>query len=65
MSEDGPSRRFGYIQTYDKKPKRRLFEILRSQGMQMNQRVMFFSDGGADIREVQSYLNPEGEQYLD
>jgi hypothetical protein len=24
-----------------------------------------FSDGGTDIREVQSYLNPEGEQYLD
>jgi hypothetical protein len=65
MSEDGPSRCFGYTQTYDQKPKRRLFEVLRSQGMQMNQRVMFFSDGGADIREVQSYLNPEGEQYLD
>jgi hypothetical protein len=65
LSEDGPSRCFGYTQTYDKKPKRRLFEVLRSQGMQMNQRVMFFSDGGADIREVQSYLNPEGEQYLD
>jgi hypothetical protein len=65
MSEDGPSRCFGYTQTYDEKPKRRLFEMLRSQGMQMNQRVMFFSDGGADIREVQSYLNPEGEQYLD
>lgn len=65
MSEDGPSRCFGYTQTYDEKPKRRLFEMLRSQGMQMNQRVMFFSDGGADIRAVQSYLNPEGEQYLD
>jgi hypothetical protein len=65
MSEDGPSRCFGYTQTYDEKPKQRLFELLRSQGMQMNQRVMFFSDGGADIREVQSYLNPEGEQYLD
>src|SRR5258707_15098115 len=33
--------------------------------MQMNQRVMFFSDGGADIREVQLYLNPEAEHYLD
>ena len=65
MSEDGPSRCFGYTQTYDEKPKRRLFELLCSQGMQMNQRVMFFSDGGADIREVQSYLNPEGEQCLD
>ena len=33
--------------------------------MQMNQRVMFFSDGGTDIREVQLYLNPEAEHYLD
>ena len=31
----------------------------------MNQRVMFFSNGGADIREVQLYLNPETEHYLD
>ena len=33
--------------------------------MQMNQRVMFFSDGGTDVREVQLYLNPEAEHYLD
>jgi hypothetical protein len=33
--------------------------------MQINQRVMFFSDGGTDIREVQLYLNPEAEHYLD
>ena len=61
MSEDRPSRCFGFVQTYDEKPKRRLFELLKGQGMQMNQRVMFFSDGGADIREVQHYLNPEAE----
>ena len=46
MAEDGPSRCFGFVQTYDEKPKRRLFELLKGQGMQMNQRVMFFSDGG-------------------
>jgi hypothetical protein len=38
---------------------------LKGQGMQMNQHVMFFSDGGTDIREVQLYLNPEAEHYLD
>jgi hypothetical protein len=27
--------------------------------MQMNQQVMFFSDGGSDVREVQQYLNAE------
>jgi hypothetical protein len=62
MSEEGPSRCFGSVQTYDQKPKRRL---LKGQGMQMNQRVMFFSDGGSDVREVQQYLNTEAEHYLD
>jgi hypothetical protein len=65
MSEDRPSRCFRFVQTYDEKPKRGLFELLKGQGMQMNQRVMFFSDGGTDIREVQQYLNPEAEHYLD
>jgi hypothetical protein len=37
---------------------------LNEQG-QMNQRVMFFSDGGTDIREVQLHLNPEAQHYLD
>ena len=40
MSEGGPSRCFGFVQTYDPKPKRRLFELLKGQGMQMNQQVM-------------------------
>jgi hypothetical protein len=65
MAEEEPSRCFGFVQTYDEKPKRRLFELLKGQGMQMNQRVMFFSDGGADIRDLQLYLNPEAEHYLD
>lgn len=52
---------FGFVQTHDEKPKRRLFEVLKSQGMQMNQQVVFFSDGGDDVRELQMYLNPEAE----
>ena len=31
---DGRPACFGYVQTYDTKPKRRLFDVLRSQGMQ-------------------------------
>lgn len=65
ISEEVPDRRFGFVQTYDQKPKRRLFELLKEQGMQMNQQVKFFSDGGADIRDMQLYLNPEAENYLD
>jgi len=56
---------FGFVQTYDRKPKRRLFEVLKSQGMAMNQQVVFLTDGGEDVRDLPLYLNPHAEQYLD
>jgi hypothetical protein len=59
------SKCFAFVQVYDEKPKRRLFEVLRSQGLQMNQQVEFLSDGGEDVRNVQLYLNPEAEHLLD
>lgn len=59
------SKCFAFVQTFDKKPKRRLFEALRSQGLQINQQVEFLSDGGEDVRNVQMYLNPEAEHLLD
>jgi hypothetical protein len=40
--EDIPSsKRFGFVQTLDQKPKRRLYEVLKSQGMQLNQHAQF------------------------
>lgn len=56
---------FAFVQTYDEKPKRRLFELLQSQGMRMNQQIDFLSDGGEDVRQVQLYLNPEAQHLLD
>jgi len=56
---------FGYAQTYDTKPRRRLFEVLRSQGMQANQQVTFLTDGGEDIRDIPCYLNAQAEHLLD
>ena len=52
---------FGYVQTYDTKPKRRLFEVLKSQGMRANQQVTFLTDGGEDIRDLPAtcYLLPQ------
>jgi hypothetical protein len=44
---------FAFVQTYDEKPKRRLFELLQAHGMQPNQQVEFLSDGGEDVRQVQ------------
>jgi len=65
MPAEGPSKCFGFVQTYDRKPKRRLFEVLRSQRMQMNQQVTFLTDGGDDVRDLPLYMNPQAEQYLD
>jgi hypothetical protein len=48
-----------------KSPRRRLFELLQSQGMQPNQQVDFLSDGGEDVRNVQLYFNPQAEHLLD
>jgi hypothetical protein len=56
---------FGMVQSYDEKPKRRLFEVLSSQGMQMNQEIYFMSDGEKSVRELQLYLNPRAKHLLD
>jgi hypothetical protein len=56
---------FGYVQTYDQKPRQRLWEVMKSQGMQENQQVVFMSDGGEDVRQVQEYLHPNGEHIID
>ncbi|MGC1734642.1 MAG: ISKra4 family transposase [Pseudonocardiaceae bacterium] len=56
---------FGYVQTYDTKPKRRLVEVLKAQGMAANQQVTFLTDGGEDIRDVPCYLNPQADHLLD
>jgi hypothetical protein len=65
MPATGKSSCFGYVQTYDKKPKRRLFDVLAAHGMQANQQVTFLTDGGEDIRELPRYLNPDSEHLLD
>jgi hypothetical protein len=64
--EDIPSSKcFGFVQTCDQKPKRRLFEVLNSQGLQMNQQLTFLSDGGDTVRDLQLYMSPEAEHLSD
>lgn len=65
IPDTGASKCLGFVQTYDLKPKRRLFEMLKSQGMQMNQQVTFLSDGGDSVRSLQLYMNPQAEHLLD
>src|SRR5271157_874478 len=51
---------FAWVQTYDEKPKRRLFELLQSQGMQPNQQVDFLSDGGS-VATLQEWSDMLGQ----
>src|SRR5438270_11677709 len=64
MPTNGPAKCFSFVQTFDTKPKRRLFEVLQSQGMQMNQQVTFLTDGGEDVRDLPLYLNPQAEHLI-
>jgi hypothetical protein len=65
IKADGTSKRFGGVYGYDTKPQRRIFEVLKSQGMQMNQQVTFMSDGDDKLHQLQLYLNPNAEYLLD
>jgi hypothetical protein len=65
--EDVPpsSKCFALVRSVDHKPKRRLFELLQSQGMQANQQLTFFSDGGDTVRMLPEYLKADAEHILD
>ncbi len=65
MPAGGKPTCFGFVQTYDTKPKRRLFEVLAAHGMAPNQQVTFLTDGGEDIRDLPRMLNPQAEHLLD
>lgn len=62
---DGDAKCFGFVTSYDIKPKRRLAELLKAQGLQMNQAITFFSDGGDTVRDLQLYLRVLAEHLLD
>ena len=65
LQEGKENKRFGFVVNYDKKPKRRLYEMLKGQGFQMNQQITFLSDGGDTVRDLQLYLSPRSEHILD
>lgn len=62
---DGEAKCFGFVNGYDEKPKRRLFEVLQAQGLQMNQDITFLSDGGDTVRDLQLHMSPWSEHVLD
>src|SRR6266704_348812 len=58
-------KRLGFVQTLDTKPKRRLYEVLQSQGLQMNQNITFLSDGDDPLRKLQLEMSPKATHILD
>ncbi len=65
LKRNAQPKRFGYVTTYDTKPKRRLFDMLKDQGLDNSQRITFISDGGENVRDLQLYLSPNAEHILD
>jgi hypothetical protein len=64
--EKTPSlKRFGFVQTLDTKSKRRLYEVLQSQDLQMNQEITFLSDGDDTLRKLQLEMSPKATHILD
>lgn len=59
------SKCFGFVQEADAKPRRRVFEVLRAQGLQANQSVEFFTDAAAVLRLLTIYLSAESTHILD
>ncbi|MBV8613487.1 MAG: ISKra4 family transposase, partial [Acetobacteraceae bacterium] len=59
LPEDREPRYFGLVHGFDQKPKRRLFDVLKSQGLQANQDVTFLTDGGEEVRSLTELITPE------
>ena len=58
-------KRFGFVQTLDTKSKRRLYEVLHSQDIQMNQEITFLADGDDTLRQLQLDMSPKATHILD
>ena len=58
-------KRFGFVPTLDTKSKRRLYEVLQAQDLQMNQAITFLSDGDATLRQLQWEMSPKATHILD
>jgi len=65
FSKTKPAKRFGFVQSLDDRPQRRMLQALRNQGMQENQQITFLSDGADNVRDLQFIMHPEAEHILD
>ena len=60
-----PAKCFAFVQAHDDRPRRRLLDVLASQGYAPNQKLVLMSDGGESVRRLVSRIGPETEHVLD
>ena len=65
IADDGSFRYVGFVNDWDRNPKRRLMEMLTSQGFQANQDITFLTDGGKEILPLTQFISPCSEHVLD
>jgi hypothetical protein len=65
VPEDRDARYVGLVHLYHGKPKRQLFDVLKSQSLQANQDVTLLADGGEEGRALTELVTPSSEHVLD
>lgn len=60
-----PAKCFAFVRAHDDRPRRRLLDVLASQGYAPNQKLVLMSDGGESVRKVAARIGPEAEHVLD
>ena len=61
----GEAKCFGFVQSQDTWPRRRLAAMLRAQGLRSGPQLAFLSDGEDSIRSLQWHLSPRAQHLLD
>jgi hypothetical protein len=65
MAEDRDNRYFGLVRSQDTDPRHRLCDVLRRQGLPVDQPVTVLTDGGDSVRALVSNLPAGSEHHLD
>jgi hypothetical protein len=64
LPEDGDPRYMGFVHGYDRKPRRRVLDHLKRQGVRANQDITFITDGGEEVRSLAEAISPCSEHVL-
>ncbi len=65
IPNQGEAKVLGLVSSEDAKSKRRLYELLKSQGIKESDGVCFMSDGGESLKNLQTHINPNAKHILE